>query len=69
MFNPVIMAGGVGSRLWPLSRVFYPKQFQSLLTSENNYSMLQQTILRLEGLKLGHCQVICNHEHRFLAAE
>ena len=69
VFNPVVMAGGVGSRLWPLSRASFPKQFQALVTSENNYSMLQQTCARLQGLTLGHGQVICNQDHRFLAAE
>ncbi|EJE7078230.1 mannose-1-phosphate guanylyltransferase/mannose-6-phosphate isomerase, partial [Salmonella enterica subsp. enterica] len=45
---PVVMAGGAGSRLWPLSRALYPKQFLSL-TSTN--SMLQETIIRLEGIE------------------
>jgi len=69
VFNPVVMAGGVGSRLWPLSRASFPKQFQALVASADNYSMLQQTCARLEGLSLGHGQVICNQDHRFLAAE
>ena len=69
IFNPVVMAGGVGSRLWPLSRASFPKQFQALVASADNYSMLQQTCARLEGLSLGHGQVICNQDHRFLAAE
>jgi mannose-1-phosphate guanylyltransferase len=66
MFLPVIMAGGSGTRLWPLSRRLYPKQFCSLL-GEN--TMLQETILRLEGLDCAPPLVICNEEHRFLAAE
>ena len=69
IFNPVVMAGGVGSRLWPLSRASFPKQFQSLIESEGEWSMLQQTLLRLDGLSLGKGQVICNQDHRFLAAE
>jgi len=69
VFSPVVMAGGVGSRLWPLSRASYPKQFQPLIESEQNHSMLQQTIARLDGLALGQGQVICNQDHRFLAAE
>ena len=68
-FNPVIMAGGVGSRLWPLSRATFPKQFQALVASPENGSMLQQTISRLRGLDLSHGQLICNQDHRFLAAE
>jgi mannose-1-phosphate guanylyltransferase/mannose-6-phosphate isomerase len=68
-FNPVIMAGGVGSRLWPLSRAAYPKQFQALVAPSENSSMLQQTIRRLRGLDLSHSQLICNQDHRFLAAE
>lgn len=63
---PVIMAGGTGSRLWPLSRELYPKQFISL---NNQYSMLQNTILRLKGLYVEKPIVICNEAHRFLAAE
>jgi len=71
-FNPVVMAGGVGSRLWPLSRASFPKQYQQLVDNERGYTMLQQTFSRLSGLselKLGHSQLICNQDHRFLAAE
>ncbi|MEB7277173.1 mannose-1-phosphate guanylyltransferase/mannose-6-phosphate isomerase [Enterobacter asburiae] len=63
---PVIMAGGSGSRLWPLSRLTYPKQF---LTLEGEQSMLQQTILRLNELEVAPPVVICNEEHRFIVAE
>jgi len=69
IFSPVVMAGGVGSRLWPLSRASYPKQFQCLINPESGLSMLQQTIARLDGLNIQHGQVICNQDHRFLAAE
>lgn len=67
MLVPVIMAGGAGSRLWPLSRQLSPKQFLPLVDSDT--TMLQATIARLEGLE--HCApiVICNEQHRFLAAE
>ncbi|SPJ34394.1 mannose-1-phosphate guanylyltransferase/mannose-6-phosphate isomerase [Kushneria phyllosphaerae] len=67
MFLPVIMAGGSGSRLWPLSRPLYPKQFLPL--ENNGHTLLQQTVQRLE--KLDHLPplLICNEEHRFLAAE
>ncbi|MDW2056809.1 mannose-1-phosphate guanylyltransferase/mannose-6-phosphate isomerase [Vibrio sp. 506] len=63
---PVIMAGGSGSRLWPMSRTHYPKQFLSL-TSE--LTMLQETIKRLDGLEHSPVSLICNEEHRFLVAE
>ncbi|MDV5037613.1 mannose-1-phosphate guanylyltransferase/mannose-6-phosphate isomerase [Vibrio diabolicus] len=66
MLLPVIMAGGSGSRLWPLSRSLYPKQFISL-TSES--TMLQETIARLEGLEHKSPLLICNEEHRFIVAE
>jgi len=71
-FNLVVMAGGVGSRLWPLSRASFPKQYQQLVDNERGYTMLQQTFSRLSGrfeLGLGHSQLICNQDHRFLAAE
>ncbi len=63
---PVIMAGGSGSRLWPLSRTHYPKQFIPLV---NEYSMLQNTVTRLEQLSTFSPIVICNNEHRFMIAE
>lgn len=66
MIQPVIMAGGSGSRLWPLSRGLYPKQF---LVLHGEKTMLQQTITRLDGVEHTAPIVICNEEHRFLAAE
>jgi mannose-1-phosphate guanylyltransferase len=63
---PVVMAGGTGSRLWPLSRTLYPKQFLSLTSTS---SMLQETIMRLDGLEHEHPLIICNEEHRFIVAE
>lgn len=66
MFTPVIMAGGTGSRLWPMSRELYPKQFLQL-KGEN--TMLQETVLRLNGLEFNEPLVICNEQHRFLVAE
>ena len=68
-FNPVVIAGGVGSRLWPLSRSSFPKQYQELVDNEHGYTMLQQTFSRLDGLELGLSQLICNQDHRFLAAQ
>ena len=69
IINPVVMAGGVGSRLWPLSRAAFPKQFQVLVENYASLTMLQQTFARLGGLSLGTSQLICNQEQRFLAAE
>ncbi|WP_273867226.1 mannose-1-phosphate guanylyltransferase/mannose-6-phosphate isomerase [Serratia odorifera] len=63
---PVIMAGGTGSRLWPLSRELFPKQFLALC---NEFSMLQSTVMRLQGLEIMSPLVICNEEHRFIVAE
>lgn len=68
MLVPVILAGGVGSRLWPLSREHYPKQFIALL--DDSQSLLQSTLVRLQGLEpMAGVMVICNQEHRFLVAE
>ncbi|MDH1469691.1 mannose-1-phosphate guanylyltransferase/mannose-6-phosphate isomerase [Shewanella sp. GD03713] len=64
--TPVIMAGGSGTRLWPLSRGNYPKQFLSLSGVQ---TMLQDTVSRLNGLKTDSVMLICNEEHRFIAAE
>ncbi|MGJ7251860.1 mannose-1-phosphate guanylyltransferase/mannose-6-phosphate isomerase [Morganella morganii] len=66
MLLPIIMAGGSGSRLWPLSRTLYPKQFLSL-TSSN--TMLQETIYRLNDIEHTAPLLICNEEHRFIVAE
>ncbi|WP_413738024.1 mannose-1-phosphate guanylyltransferase/mannose-6-phosphate isomerase [Sodalis sp. RH21] len=66
MLLPVIMAGGTGSRLWPMSRELYPKQFLRL---HGVNSMLQETLLRLKGIEVREPVVICNKEHRFMVAE
>ena len=63
---PVIMAGGSGTRLWPLSRKAFPKQFLKL---NGSMTMLQQTAARLDGLSDIAPIVICNEDHRFLVAE
>lgn len=63
---PVIMAGGTGSRLWPLSREYHPKQFLNL---EGEFSLLQNTVRRLQPLSVMEPVVICNDKHRFLVAE
>jgi len=66
MIIPVILSGGAGTRLWPLSRELYPKQ---LLPLAGRHTMLQETLLRLQGLEAGPPLVVCNEEHRFLVAE
>ena len=62
----IIMAGGTGSRLWPLSRSLYPKQF---LTLSGEQTMLQTTVSRVSGISDDSPLVICNEEHRFIVAE
>jgi mannose-1-phosphate guanylyltransferase/mannose-6-phosphate isomerase len=64
--HPVILSGGTGSRLWPLSRSFFPKQ---LLPLVGELSMLQETALRAHGAEFEPPVIICNAEHRFLIAE
>ena len=64
---PVILSGGVGSRLWPLSREFYAKQCLPLVDKE--YSLLQQTLLRTRSLEVADPIVVCNEVHRFLIAQ
>ncbi|MDP5143065.1 mannose-1-phosphate guanylyltransferase/mannose-6-phosphate isomerase [Rheinheimera baltica] len=66
MILPVIMAGGTGSRLWPLSRDLMPKQFLKL---DGKQTMLQATVQRLRDVDALPPLVICNEEHRFIAAE
>ncbi|MDM8535499.1 mannose-1-phosphate guanylyltransferase/mannose-6-phosphate isomerase [Desulfobacterales bacterium HSG17] len=67
MIYPVILAGGSGTRLWPLSRELYPKQ---LLELTGDKTMLQDTILRLSGIdEMENPVIICNENHRFMVAE
>lgn len=66
MITPVIMAGGSGTRLWPLSRTGHPKQFLAL---NGDKTMLQQTAERLSDLPTLESITICNEEHRFFVAE
>lgn len=67
MIIPIVMAGGSGSRLWPLSRQLHPKQFLAL--TDPGLSMLQATLQRMQGLEAAMPCVICNEQHRFLVAE
>ena len=65
---PVVLSGGSGSRLWPLSRAHYPKQFIPLASEQ---TMLQETLGRLQGFSAEALSplVICNEQHRFMVAE
>ncbi len=71
ILQPVILSGGAGSRLWPLSREQFPKQLHSF---QSEHTLLQQTARRLDGLQVSTGQiaapmVVCNEQHRFLVAE
>lgn len=66
MLRPTIMAGGTGSRLWPLSRQLNPKQFLKLC---GDSTLLQQTLSRLDGFEIAPPAIICNEAHRFMVAE
>ncbi len=65
--TPVIIAGGSGTRLWPLSRTQFPKQFLKL--HSDTHTLLQSTLLRLKNIAHNKPIVICNEAHRFLVAE
>lgn len=67
--TPLILCGGTGSRLWPLSRASYPKQYLEIRPKEG-ISFLQETILRIKNLNnIEDPIIICNEEHRFIVAE
>ena len=66
MIKAVIMAGGSGTRLWPLSRSSHPKQFLAL---HGEATMLQATFKRLDGLNIKSSVTLCNEDHRFFVAE
>ena len=66
MLTPVLLSGGVGSRLWPVSRETHPKQFLPLV---GEISMLQETLRRTTTLEAAAPLVVCNEEHRFMVAE
>ncbi len=65
MITPIILSGGSGTRLWPISRSLHPKQFINLIGDK---TLFQETILRLPSEMLDPL-IVCNEEHRFLAAE
>lgn len=68
LLTPVILSGGSGSRLWPVSREQYPKQFQRLNASDA--SLLQEAVQRMQGAdRLAPPLLVCNEAHRFLVAE
>ena len=63
---PVILSGGSGQRLWPLSREMYPKQLINILSER---SLLQETAMRLSGPEFAPPMIVCNDSHRFIVAE
>ncbi|MBV9758104.1 MAG: NTP transferase domain-containing protein, partial [Alphaproteobacteria bacterium] len=63
---PVILSGGSGTRLWPVSRESYPKQYWPLVSER---SLIQETALRTVGEGFAPPILVCNHEHRFMVAE
>lgn len=63
---PIILSGGAGTRLWPLSWGDHPKQFLPLVTER---TMIQETLLRLKGLNIGAPVISCGESHRFMVAE
>ena len=66
---PIILCGGTGSRLWPLSRESYPKQYLKL-ASNDNYSLLQKTYKRISEIEnIADPIIVCNEDHRFIVAE
>ncbi|MDT8388531.1 MAG: mannose-1-phosphate guanylyltransferase/mannose-6-phosphate isomerase [Thiogranum sp.] len=66
-YFPVILTGGAGSRLWPVSREFFPKP---LLSMVGKYTLLQDTTTRLDSIHaIGNPVFVCNEEHRFMVAE
>ena len=66
MLIPIILSGGAGTRLWPLSWGDHPKQFLPLVTER---TMIQETLLRLKGLDIGTPIVSCGESHRFMVAQ
>ena len=69
MIYPTILCGGSGTRLWPLSRQAMPKQFLSLLDNKNQQSLLQSTLVRVATEDFNPAILVCNEQHRFIAAQ
>ena len=66
---PIVLCGGTGTRLWPLSRESYPKQYLKI-SDDEPFSFLQKTVKRIEGIKNIESPIfVCNEEHRFLVAQ
>ncbi|MEJ2125032.1 MAG: sugar phosphate nucleotidyltransferase, partial [Alphaproteobacteria bacterium] len=65
--HPFILSGGYGTRLWPLSRQAYPKQFLAVI--EDGKSLFQQTCERLSAAEFAAPTVLCSAEHRFIVGE
>ena len=66
---PIVLCGGTGTRLWPLSRESYPKQYLTI-TEDQPFSFLQQTVKRIESISNTDIPIfVCNEEHRFLVAQ
>lgn len=63
---PVILSGGAGTRLWPLSSGEHPKQFLPLVSEK---TMIQETLLRLDGLDVSNPVIVCGEAHRFIVAQ
>ena len=68
LIHPVILSGGSGSRLWPMSRAGYPKQFLAL-HGDDGTTMLQATAKRVQRGNFSNPLLVCNEEHRFILAE
>ena len=66
LIHPVVLSGGAGSRLWPISRHLKPKQFHSVISDK---TMFAETIARLDDARFAAPMVLCNEDHRFLVAE
>lgn len=64
--TPVVLSGGFGTRLWPLSRTKLPKQFHKLYSKK---SMLQETLLRVDKLNLSKPMIVCNDLHKFIVKD
>ncbi len=74
LVTPVILCGGSGTRLWPLSRSGFPKQFLALSGQDSNQSLFQQAIARINAIsnqhiELGETLIVTNEEHRFLVLD